>query len=191
MATTGVDFALITKTGSYASGAAVKAAPFVVAVDNNAARNITGYVPGGATTGVLGTSGLPAGGTATFIGGFSNQGFAKNGAIHITTSGTTAVNPDLTNLATGATSTAGDTTFATVNKIKIRNAGTAAMTVAPGGSNPANLPKFTGTTPTLSLDPGAEIEFYSDAGATVDSTHKVITITPSSGGDVVVCVGGA
>lgn len=191
MATTNVDFVLVTKTGSYGVGSAVKAAPFVVAVEDNAARNISGTVPGGASTGILGTSGLPAGATGTRIGGFSNQGFAKNGAIHITTSGTTAVSPDLTNLATGATSNAGDTTFATVNKIKIRNAGTAAMTVAPGASNPANLPKFTGTTPTLSLDPGAEIEFFSDAGATVDSTHKVITITPSSGGDVVMCVGGA
>lgn len=191
MATTNVDFVLITGGTAAVSGAATKATPFVVALDAVAARNIAGAVPGGKATGILGTTGLPVNTTGSRIGGFSDQGFAKNGAIHITTSGTTGVNPDLTNLATGATSTAGDTTFSTVNKITVKNCGSAAMTIAPGGSNPASLPKFTGTTPTLNLDPGAEVTFYSDAGVTVDSTHKIILITPTSGGDVVVAVGGS
>src|SRR5690348_8379162 len=103
MATTGVDFVLITKTGSYASGAGVKAAPFVMAVEANAARNLTGLVPGGAATNVLGSTGLPNNGTGVHIGGFSDQGFALNGAFHTTTSGTTPVSVDLTNLATNAT----------------------------------------------------------------------------------------
>ena len=191
MPTTNVDFVLVTKTGTYASGSTVRAAPFVVAVEDNAARNLSGAVPGGPSTGILGASGLPAGTTARRIGGFSNQGFAKNGAIHITTSGTTPVSPDLTNLATGATSNAGDTTFATVNKIKVVNAGTANMTVAPGASNPSPLPAMSGTTPTVTVAPGDEIEFYNNAGGTVSGTAKILTITPTSGGDVVVCVGGA
>jgi hypothetical protein len=124
------------------------------------------------------------------IGGFAIQGFAKNGAFHVTTSGTTPVTCDLTNLATNSTSQAGDATFATFNKIKVRNAGTAAMTIAPGGSNPASL-GFGGTTPTYTVNAGAEVEIEVPAGATVDSTHKTITITPTSGGDVVVAVGGA
>jgi len=191
MATTNVDFVLITKTGSYASGAAVKAAPFVVAVEANAARNLTGRVPGGAATGILGSTGLPTNGTGIHIGGFSDQGFALNGAYHKTTSGTTGVTVDLTDLTSGATSSAGDTTFAKANKIRVYNAGTADMTVAPGGSNPSNLPKFAGTTPTLTVAAGSYIDFSNDAGATVDSTHKTILITPTSGGDVVVAVGGS
>lgn len=191
MATTGVDFVLITKTGSYASGAAVKAAPFVKAVESNSARNLTGNVPGGAATGVLGSTGLPNNAASIIIPGFSNQGFAKNGAFHATTSGTTAVSVDLTNLTTNATSSDGDTVFATASKVVVKNCGTADMTIAPGASNPASLPKFAGTTPTLTVAAGTEAVFFSDAGATVDSTHKIITITPVSGGDVVVAVGGA
>ena len=191
MATTNVDFVLITKTGSYASGAAVKAAPFVVAVEANAARNLTGRVPGGAATGILGTSGLPNNGTGIHIGGFSDQGFALNGAYHATTSGTTAVNVDLTNLATGATSNAGDATFAKVSKVRVQNCGSADMTVSPGASNPAPIPKMAGTTPTLTVAAGAYADFFLDTAGTVDSTHKIITVTPTSGGDVVVAVGGA
>lgn len=190
MATTGVDFVLITKAGSYAAGAATKAAPFVMAVENNAARNFTGRVPGGAATGVLGATGLPNNGTGIFVGGFSDQGFALNGAFHVTTSGTTPVTCDLTNLATNSTSNAGDAVFAKANKIKVRNAGTAAMTIAPGASNPASL-GLGGTTPTYTVNGGSEVEIEVPAGATVDATHKNITITPTAGGDVVVAVGGS
>lgn len=187
---TGVDFVLVTKAGSYAAGSAVKAAPFVVAVEANAAKNFSGTVPGGVGTGILGASGLPSNGNI-MIGGFASQGFALNGAFHATTSGTTAVSVDLTNLATNATSSAGDTVFAKASKIRVYNAGAADMTIAPGASNPANLPKMSGTTPTLTVAAGTWIDFLNDAGATVDSTHKIITITPTAGGDVVVAVGGA
>jgi hypothetical protein len=190
MATTNVDFVLQSKVATQAIGGAVKAAPFVMALEINAARNVAGAVPGGAATGVLGSSGLVNNGNF-LMSGFSTQGFAKNGCFHVTTSGTTPVSVDLTNLATNSTSQAGDATFATVNKIKVKNCGSADMTVAPGGSNPANLPKFAGTTPTLTVAAGSEVEFESGPGATVDSTHKIITITPTAGGDVMVGVGGA
>lgn len=190
MATTGVDFVLITKAGSYAAGGTVKAAPFVAALERNAAFNASGSVPGGAATGILGATGFPNNGTGVLVGGFALQGFALNGAFHATTSGTTPVSVDLTNLATNSTSSAGDATFAKFNKIKVRNAGAAAMTIAQGASNPASL-GFAGTTPTYTVNAGAEVEIEVPAGATVDATHKIITVTPTAGGDVVVAVGGS
>jgi hypothetical protein len=190
MATTGVDFVLQSKVATQLSGAAVRTAPYVIAVEPNAAKFITGHVPGGAGTGLLGAAGRVNNGNF-LLDGFSGESFAKNGCAHITTSGTTGVTVDLTNLATNTTTTAGDTVFATVNKIRIYNCGAAAMTVAPGASNPSNFPKFTGTTPTLQIDPGGIFTVESGAGVTIDATHKTILITPTAGGDVLIGVGGA
>jgi hypothetical protein len=190
MATTGVDFVLVSKVSTAVQGAAVKATPFVVAVEKNAAQQYAGRVPGGAGTGVLGATGNVNNGNF-LVDGFSTEGFALNGAIHVTTSGTTPVSVDLTNLTTGATSTAGDATFAKFMKIRFYNCGSAAMTIAPGGSNPASL-GLGGTSPTLSVPANTVVTpFANGAGVTVDSTHKIITITPTSGGDFVLAVGGA
>lgn len=189
MATTGVDFMLQNKVSPQLVGAAVKAAPYVMALEPNAAKNLTGTVPGGAGTGVLGSTGLANNGNF-LVGGFSDQGFAKNGAFHVTTSGTTPVTCDLTNLVTNATTSAGDATFAKWNKIKVRNCGAADMTIAPGASNGATL-GMGGTSPTLTVAAGAEVVIESGPGTTVDSTHKNITITPTAGGDVVIAVGGS
>lgn len=190
MATTGVDFVLQSKVATQVKGATTKAAPYAIAVDPYNARTIAGRVPGGAGTGLVGPTGLANNGDF-LIDGFAFQGFAKNGGYHKTTSGTTSVTIDLTDLTSGATSSDGDTTFATVNKITLYNCGAADMTIAPGGSNPSNIPKFTGTTPTIALPAGSQVTIVSGAGVTVDSTHKTILVTPTSGGDLMVAVGGA
>lgn len=190
MATTGVEFVLQSKSATNISGATVKAAPYVLAMERNAALQLAGRVPGGAGSGILTATAHTNNGNF-LLDGFASEGFAKNGCFHVTTSGTTAVNVDLTNLATGATTTAGDTVFATGNKIKFYNTGAADMTISPGASNPSNFPKFTGTTPTILLPAGSILTYEVPAGVTIDSTHKVVTITPTAGGDVLIGVGGA
>jgi hypothetical protein len=190
MATTGVDFVLIKKVATQIKGTTVQATPYVQALDPIAAKNIADRVPGGAGSGLSSTGGLLNNGNF-LIDGFAYQGFAKNGVYHKTTSGTTGVTIDLTDLTSGATSYDGDTTFATVNQITFYNTGAADMTIAPGASNPSNIPKFTGTTPTLALPAGSTVTLKYPAGVTIDSTHKTILITPTAGGDVFVGVGGA
>jgi hypothetical protein len=186
----GVDFMLLTKGTAGVAGTSVKAPPFVVAADRVNARMVAGRVPGGTGTGLLGPTGQANNGNF-YIGGFADAGFAKNGCYHKTTTGTTAVNVDYTDLTAGATSSTGDTSFASVNKVTVMNCGTADMTVGPGGSNPANFPKFAGTGPTLTLAAGCQHSFEVGTPATVDATHKILTITPTAGGDVMVAVGGA
>jgi hypothetical protein len=117
--------------------------------------------------------------------------YAKNGVVLITLSGTTPVTLDLTDTTSGTTATAGDTAFASVNTILFRSLGAAAVTIAPGGSNPADLPKFTGTTPTLKLALNGVVLVNEVAAVTVDSTHKGILLTPTAGGTIAIYIGGA
>lgn len=121
----------------------------------------------------------------------SKQSFAKNGGAYFTLSGTTAVTLSLLDLTSTTTFSTGDTVYATVNQLTIKNLGLADITIAPGGSNPSNFPKFSGTTPTLTIPAGSALVLTSLAGVTVDSTHKTILITPTSGGAVSIAVGGA
>ena len=114
--------------------------------------------------------------------------------VYVPLTGTTPVNIDLTDLTSGATlNTAGDTTFATWNKIRISNAvaGTPAdVTYGPGGSNPLRT-LLAGTTPTLTVPASSTVTLASAAGLAVDSTHKVLTITPTAGGAVTIAVSGS
>jgi hypothetical protein len=187
---TSVDFVLQNKSATNLSGATVKAAPYVMALDRNSAFAIAGRVPGGAGTGVVASNVVTNNGNF-IVTGFASQNFAKNGAYHKTTVTTTGVTMDLTDLTSGATSSAGDTVFATVYQMTFYNTGAADMTIAPGGSNPSNVPKFTGTTPTLLLPAGGQITLIYPTGVTIDATHKTVLITPTAGGDVMVAVGGA
>lgn len=124
-------------------------------------------------------------------GGLANAGFAKNGAAYLTLTGTTAITLDLTALAaaTGVV-VAGDSSFALWNRIRFYNTGAVDLVVSPGGSNPARL-LLAGTTPTLTIPAGSAVTLDSLAGLVVDSTHKTVTITPTAGGTIGVCVGGA
>lgn len=185
-------------------GSAVATANAVAAVNPNAALNMTNSVPAPGLPSLpaipldrvlfdLALTAVPIPvGTQLSALGKAVGGYAKNGAALITLTSTTAVSFDFTDLTIGATQpAAGDTTFATVNALILNNIGTHDLTIAPGGSNPAAFPKFGGTSPTLTIPAGSAICLQNLAGATVDSTHKILTITPTAGGLLAVAVGGA
>lgn len=141
---------------------------------------------------------MVAGGGATNIDKVSvdlaRSSYAKNGAAVGTLSGTTPVTIDFTDITSGTSGTtawAGDTTFATLNQLVLTNTGAADFTLAPGGSNPSRFPTFSGTTPTITVPAGASLTLAAVTGLTVDSTHKTLTITPTSGGSFALAVGGA
>jgi hypothetical protein len=123
-----------------------------------------------------------------FVGGFS-----KNGSVVIQLSGTTPVNVDLTALGSvpGATGQAGDTSLTTANCLLFNNLGILAVTIAPGATNPARIPTFTGTNPTIALPGQGVVCIFDSAGQAVDATHKIITVTPTAGGSVALSYGGA
>ena len=126
---------------------------------------------------------------------FASDGFAKHGVATYQLTGTTAQTVDLTDLtANTPTGSAGDTTFATWNTLVFVNMDSADVTIAPGAANPART-LLAGTTPTLTIPANSAIALSSLAGLAVDSTHKIITVTPTSGGNTAgnfaVCVAGA
>lgn len=118
-------------------------------------------------------------------------GYAKNGAVLLELLGTTAQTVSFQNTTTNSpAATAGDTAFATLNVLHIKNLGTAAVTIAPGASNPSPLPAFTGTSPTISLPAGSEVAFHNAAGATVSDAAN-LTFTPAATTNIAISVGGA
>lgn len=216
MATTGSNFVLTGGTGTYLSGTTSATAPFVAALDPVSALDAVNAAPpggSGVSAGFANNSAQPidrvifdlallAGkvppGVGTNFAAFGTfiGGFAKNGALYITFTGTTAVTIDLTAMAAavGVTSSqAGDTSLATANALIVKNiSGVAStITIAPGASNPARIPSLGGTTPTISLLAGDLYCQSSALGLAVDSTHKTITFTPSAGGALVLAYGGA
>lgn len=197
MGTTAVEFVFMNEQSGLNGGATVTANPYVQALDRQNALQQTYRRPGGASynqTPQVVTNNQALVSQLDF--GCATDGYAKHGAIHFTTSGTAGVTIDLTNLTTGATSYAGDTTFSTVNKIKFFNLGSldgttgGTMTVAPGGSNPFTL-GYGGTSPTHPVFKGGEYLWSDPAGVTVTSSVKTITITPAAGGNVVAVICGS
>jgi hypothetical protein len=174
MATTAQNFAQITDAALV--GSTVGAAGQVVAMNPS---NVTQLVDGDSATAV-----------DKLTVDMATDGYAKHGAAAITLSGTTKVSVDLTNLATATASHAGDTTFATWNRLVIKNTGAGDLTIAPGSANPANG-IAAGTTPTITVKSGGDYTISNPAGYTVDSTHKIIDITPTADGSATLCVGGA
>lgn len=120
----------------------------------------------------------------------SASSYTKNGGATVALAGTTAKTIDLTNLTSVVASYAGDTVFASVNKLILKNLGAGSLTVAPGGSNPFDL-GLGGTTPTLTIPAGSSHTLEFAAGKTVDSTHKTILITPAADTTFSIAVGGA
>lgn len=203
MATTGQCFVLQNYQTAL-DGSAIVAAPYVIGYERKSALSLTGRIPGGAA-GSSGWATQQAPWVANsqgiimlddVIASMDNDGLAKHGVFHVTTSGTTGVNIDLTNLATNATSYYGDVTFATINKLVgfnlsgLDGVAAANMTLAQGGSNPAPL-GFTGTTPAVAIYASSPWAWFNKAGGTVTSSAKIITVTPSAGGNFVLVVGGA
>jgi hypothetical protein len=119
-------------------------------------------------------------------------GYAKNGAVLLELSGTTAQTVNLTNTAANTpAATAGDTVFATAYVVRVKNLGTAAVTISPGASNPSPLPALGGTSPTYALPAGSEVLFHSSAGDAISGTACNLTFTPAATTNVAVTVGGA
>jgi hypothetical protein len=158
-------------------GATVQAAGALEAVDASASNEM---VKGGNVT----TAGL-------LTVDPSADGYTKHGAATITLTSTTPVTVDLTNLASNTASSTGDLSFATWNRLTFEVKGAGNVTIAPGGSNPANG-IASGTTPTIPVLSGG---FYAKddgaAGNSVDSSHKTITITPTANTTVYMTVSGA
>ncbi len=89
---------------------------------------------------------------------------------------------------------AGDTSLATINALKIKNASSSfsTITVTEGASNPLRMPLIlAGTTPSIALLVNDILMEFSNAGETVDSTHKTLTFTPTAGGAILLAYGGA
>lgn len=207
MATTGVNFVeIVSAANAILSGSAVIATPFVAGLNPVQALECINATPSNpaitpenavpldkAIFDLSLTSIPPAVGTVFPTFGKYVGGFAKNGCALIVLSGTTAVTIDLTNLAafTGVTSQAGDTSLSNIGAVVFNNLGTVDLTIAPGGSNPARFPTFTGTTPTLDCPAGGLVCVYAQTQLAVDSTHKTITITPTSGGVLAFAYGGS
>ncbi len=208
MATTGANF--VNQSATVLSGSAVTTEPFLVAYGPKESSQI------GMSTQPVGGSGSLVASSATVVDrvtfdpslttvptvgdphpvpvayGTYVGAFAKNGSVLLVLTTTTAQSIDLTNTTTNSPqSTAGDTAFATANVLILNNTGAHDLTISPGASNPSRIPQFTGTTPTLTIPAGSFVAIHSAAGYTVDSTHKVFTITPTSGGTLAVTICGA
>lgn len=197
MATTSVNFVLQDYEATL-YGAAFTPLPFLSIFERQSAMLLTGRNPGGSAYRqppwvTPAKSIIALDDIATVM---DADGLAKHGAFHVTTSGTTAVNIDLTNLVTNATSQAGDATFATINKIVAFNVSgldgvsAANMTLAQGASNPAPL-GFGGTSPTVTVYASSPWVWFNKAGGTITSSAKIITITPTAGGNFVLLVAGS
>lgn len=118
--------------------------------------------------------------------------YAKNGCVLLELSGTTAQTINLTNTTTNSpAATAGDTVFATGYAIRVKNLGTAAVSISPGSSDPSPIPAMTGTSPTYTLPAGSDVLFTNAAGATITSSYCNITFTPAATTNIAVTIGGA
>lgn len=214
MATTGQNFVLTGGTGTYLSGATVVTAPFVLGLNGVAAQDAVNAAPpsgSGVASGFTNNSAtsidrtimdlamltVPPGiGTNLLSFGDFIGGYAKNGALYVTFTGTTAVNVDFTALSTaiGVTSSqAGDTTLASIGAFKFKNVSSVASNIAMilGASNPSRMPPMTGTGPTVTLLPGDIFIYQAAVPLVVDSTHKILTFTPTAAGAMLLSYGGA
>lgn len=207
MATTNSDFVYTTGSNPVLNGTAVLTPPFIAAFGGKEAMAISQVDQ------IAGGSGAPTASNSTVAGrllfdpalpsvpivGTPQQvpvnygtilgGFAKNGSVLLSLSGTTAQTIDLTNTtANTPAGTAGDTGFATVFVVRAKNLGTGTVTITQGGSNPSPIPNISGN---YVLAAGSEVLFHVAAGATITSSAKTITFTPSATGVCLVTVGGA
>ncbi len=211
--TTGSNFVLLPSGLPFLSGTAVISPPAILTLGPNQAFQAVNAAPpsgSGVASGFANNSATPIdkvvcdfaltsiapspNATLLAFGSFIG-GFAKNGALSITFTGTTPVTIDLTALATavGVSSIqAGDALFANINALIFKNTSTTSIiTIAPGGSNPSRFPVLAGTTPTLAVGPGGCHVLSDPVGQVVDSTHKTILLTPSAGGSLLLAFGGA
>jgi hypothetical protein len=194
MPTVGSNFVVLTGTKPVFSGSTTYTPPIAVAKDSNAATEIArGSFNATIVDKVLidlSLTSTPIVGTPSFTPSLVSGGYPRNGSALVNLVGTTAVNLDLTNLATNATSQVGDPTFALWNQIVLANLSGVDLVVSPGASNPARL-LLSGTSPTITVPANSVVSLASLVGIAVDSAHKNLTITPTAGGSMAVSVGGS
>lgn len=178
---TGVNFVLI-PTATVLEGSATVAGPSILALASDQANEV---VAGGGGTMIDKDS-------TSGVGGLAGAGFAKNNAISLTLTGTTAITFSLIALAaaTGLVIGPGDTVFAAWSRLRFKNIGTTDLKISPGASN-GNALGLGGTSPTITVPAGSSHELNNAAGNTVDSSHTNVTVTPTSGGSLVVSIGGS
>lgn len=202
MASTNVAFVVQNKRAglSGTNGTTVTNTPYVQAMDYTSAQALSGRVPGGTSENDASNSVTNSIVMLDQLPTPAKAGYAKNGAVLITLNGTLATTLFLANLATTVTnatasSTAGDTTFATWNRLKVFNLSgvplntTAAdLTIAPGGTNGANL--LIPANNAMTVPSASSVEWESTTGLTVNAAKSQIIIT-GNGGHVAVVVMGA
>jgi hypothetical protein len=208
MATTGSNFVYVTDAGnSLLVGSAAIAPPFLVAMNPVQALELVNSKPMNTALpsypGVcvdrlsVDLSLLPAqvplqvGANQVAMGAYLG-GYAKNGSVLLSFTGTTAQTILFTNTTTNTPAAyAGDTALATWYTIVFQNLSTSGnIVISPASSNPLLIP-FGGTTPTYTLAYGDTCVWNSAAGQAVGSTHTGLTFTPTAGGILAVSFGGA
>ena len=120
-------------------------------------------------------------------------GAAKNGCGLMTLVGTTPINIELTDLTLAGSSSiisAGDTSF-NVSTIIFNNIGNHELIITLGSSNPSRFPTLSGTTPGFTVPAGGCVPWFSPTPLVVDSTHRILTVTPTSRGQLAFAVCGS
>ena len=127
----------------------------------------------------------------SFVCNLGKAGYSKNGGIILSLAVSTPITIDLTSLATGSYSSAGDTTFATVHELIFNNFGANDVTVHPASSSAFNGP-LAGTDPIFIVAANSTLRWQSFAGWTVTGSIKKLTFDPGSNAcSISLCVGGA
>jgi hypothetical protein len=107
----------------------------------------------------------------------------------LTLSGSTAQTISLTSVSTAFASYAGNSLASACNQLILQNIGTQDVTIQPASSN-----GFVGWSlvngHALTIRKGSAIVFTSAAGETVSSSATGLTVTPTSGGSLLVAWGG-
>ena len=194
-------------TGTVASNTnGVIALPYVQGLDPQAALQMSAKNPGGACYRQNAQVVAPAvANPVSLISGFESVfarlGYTKGGALLITsnTNGTQAITADLTNTQTNTNAFWGDTTFATINVITVKNQcnqdgignnnGTWTLNTAVANSF-VPMATTNGTAYTIPSN-GSLVCFVMPQGQTCNAANCKLNLTPSNGGSVVVEVYGS
>jgi hypothetical protein len=133
-------------------------------------------------------------GTATRLDSqvdLSGAGYAKNGAFVLSLAISTPLTVDLTAIASVATASAGDNSFATIYDVQLTNLGPTDVVVGAAGSTPALL-EMGGTTPTITIPAnGGVYHLKIPAGLTTTSANNLKFSSGASAAQIGMAIGGA
>ncbi len=179
MATTKTNFFAQTSTAATLKGTTVVAGPKIYAVTENDRLKA-------ANAGQQTAIGAPI---DYQVFDLKAAGYAKNGAVLLSLSGTTPQTIDFIDTTTNTPADyAGDTVFATISQFIFVNHSAGAVVITVGASN--GLVFLAGTTPSYTV-PAGGVAVLSYAAKVIDSSHKTLTFTPASTGLFSVAMGGA